>query len=232
MTTYKNTLQSTFVEISNEIDSMTGVIIAEFSKEAAMNIGEAWAWKVIDLIIDGKMHRLKTSTIQTRENRNIYILDSSTPLLETGQLLESIEVIYKHTPHRADVLELGIRNTALHTSHGRKNAPSMKTLAAWMEYGFTAKGTSVKPRPVFKQAALEIGYEAHRMLKDEWNYFIRGRTMQRLIKGGSIVATGARSGYKSSHKSDVGFTAVGKIYRNGSSAEFYFKWDIKPPKGN
>lgn len=227
MTSYLKTLDTAMSKISKDVDDIAGIVVAEFSKEAAMDIGEAWAWKVIDLLIDGKMQALKPQTIKARKQRKIYILDLKTPLIETGELLTYIQVIYKHSPNRPDVLELGILDTSPHTSHGSTNAPSMKTLAAWNEYGFTSGKVSIPARPVFKRAALEIGYEAHRMITKDWTRFIRSRTMQRFIKGDSIVATGARSGHRGAYTTDVGFTSIGRIYRNGTSAEFYFEWDKK-----
>lgn len=230
MSSTRDSINRVMKTLENDIGNMTGIIVAEFSKEASLNIGEAWAWKVIDLLLDDKMRDLKRETITNRQGRGISISGDNKVLIETGTLLASIKVVYKHTPNKADVLELGIDGTATHRAHGSKGARSVKSLAALHEYGFSAKGVSIPPRSVFKQAAIEIGYEANRIISDDWNHFIRGRTVQKFIKGDSIVAQGARLGHTSTHATDVGFTAIGRIRRNGTSAEFYFEWDATGKK--
>lgn len=230
MSAYTDSLNRVMRELEHEIDDMAGVIVAEFSKEASLDIGEAWAWKVIDLLLDDRMRDLKPQTIANRTERGISIAGNSKVLIETGKLLSSVKVVYKHLPGKADILELGVEENDRHIAHGTKGTKSVKALAALHEYGFTAKGTAVPARPVFKQAAIEIGYEANRIISDDWNHFIRGRTIQKYIKGTSIVSTGAKSGAKSTYKTDIGFTAIGKIKQNGTSSEFYFEWDAAGKK--
>ncbi|MCK5642713.1 MAG: hypothetical protein KAJ19_18030 [Gammaproteobacteria bacterium] len=225
MSSFKDSISRVMEELEKEIDDIAGIIVAEFSKEASLDIGEQWAWKVIDLLLDDRMRDLKPQTIVNRTKRGISITGDRKVLIETGKLLSSVKVIYKHLPGKADLLELGIEEDATHTAHGTTSAISTKKLAVLHEYGFTAKGTSVPARPVFKQAALEIGYEADRIISNDWNYFIRGRTIQKYIKGDDIVSSSARAGATSTYNTDVGFTAIGRIKRNGTSAEFYFEWD-------
>ena len=226
MSSYKTSVDRVINELYRDISDMSGIIVAEFSKEASLEIGEEWAWKVIDLLLDDRMQGLKQTTVKTRQGRGISIAGDSKVLIETGTLLSSIEVTYKHTSGTsADILELGVKDSIIHAHHGTEGALSAQQLMRLHEYGFTVKGNSVPARPILKQAALEIGYETDRILSDEWNHFIRGRTVQKFIKGDSVVSRGARSGAKSSHTTDVGFTATGRIKQNGTSSEFYFEWD-------
>ena len=231
MSAYTNSLDKVINELYREIDDMSGIIVAEFSKEVSLEIGEQWAWKVINLLLDDRMKTLKPTTIKTREKRGISIMGDSKTLIETGTLLSSIEVKYIHTTgNSADILELGIRENELHTKHGRTGALTTQQLIRLHEYGFSVDGKSIPARPVLKIAAQEIGYETNRIISDGWNHYIRGRTIQKYIKGASIVSSGVKSGIKSTYKTDVGFTAIGRIKQNGTSSEFYFEWDAAGKK--
>ena len=231
MSSYSKSVDKVINELYREIADMSGIIVAEFSKEASLEIGEQWAWKVIDLLLDDRLQALKPTTIKTRYGRGISIMGDSKTLIETGTLLSSIEVKYIHTAgNSADILELGIRENELHTKHGRIGALTTQQLMRLHEYGFSVDGRSIPARPVLKMAAQEIGYETNRIISDSWNHYIRGRTIQKYIKGTSIVSAGAKSGAKSTYKTDIGFTAIGKIKQNGTSSEFYFEWDAAGKK--
>lgn len=205
-------------QVAAATGEMCGVVASNYAREFSKELVEVWAKLIIDGIMNGEfdLKALADSTVD-RRSRNPDALNYSTPLAETGLLLESLVFEIRVDP-------LTKYHTILiyfedETEHRTKK--TVAEIAMIHEYGI-----GVPARPFFAQSLSRIGFEEHRIFNETFDeaqmYLAQGYSGQGVTRrenaGYSINAfeRAAQTGKNEVLESNL----KGKIFRSGTHFEF------------
>lgn len=207
-------------QFAEGISELAGVVASNYAREYSMALVEEWAQIIIDGIMNGEFN-LEALSDATKDRRaaNPNALNYSTPLAETGLMLQSLVFeIHVDPMTKYHTIVVGFEDEV-----ENRTSKSVAEIAAMHEYGI-----GVPARPFFYQSMTKIGYREHRIFNKTFQeakvHLAQGFSPQGITRreNAGITPNALEQGIRRGKNNTLTENKKGKIIQNGT--HFEFQW--------